>query len=126
MYFTHSTERRVYAFDYPSMANERTFYQHTTSGEPDGFAIDVEGHIWQAIYNESRVLRISTQGEVVGEIKLPTKCITCPVFVGTQLWITSGDDEGEEFGGALFRVDVGVKGVAKFQFKLGDKSLLEI
>lgn len=131
MYFTHSAERRIYAFDFdPStggISNERVFYQHLTSGEPDGFAIDVEGNIWQAIYGEARVLKISTEGQVgnvVGEISYPTSNITCPVFIGTELWVTSaGEDdetkvESRKFGGSIFKVDVGVKGADIFKFKL--------
>ena len=86
--------------------------------------MDEEGYIWQAIYGESRVVRISPEGKVVGEIKYPTRCITCPVFVGTELWVTSADDEdekeveGKKFGGGVFKVDVGVRGLKVFKFNL--------
>jgi sugar lactone lactonase YvrE len=81
--------------------------------------MDTEGYIWQAIYGESRVLRISPEGKVVGQITYPTKAITCPVFVGTELWVTSAsDEEGGEFGGAVFKVDVGIGGLNDFKFKL--------
>ncbi|KAI1395293.1 regucalcin [Hypoxylon fuscum] len=129
LYFTHSTERTIFAFDYHpdtgDVSNERVFYVHDGSGEPDGFRVDVDGNLWQAVYGESRVLKISPDGKLVGEIKLPTQCITCTQFVGTELFITSaGMQEGEgtpeevELSGALFRVDVGVKGLDPFLFKL--------
>ncbi|KAI8966825.1 regucalcin [Daldinia sp. FL1419] len=129
LYFTHSTERTIHAYDYDGesgeVSNERAFYVHDGPGEPDGFRVDVEGSIWQAVYGESRVLKISPEGKLVGEIKLPTKNITCTQFVGTELFITTaGMQEGEgtpgevELSGALFRVDVGVKGVDPFLFKL--------
>ncbi|KAI0834942.1 SMP-30/Gluconolaconase/LRE-like region-domain-containing protein [Hypoxylon sp. FL0890] len=129
LYFTHSTERTIYAFDYHpetgDVSNERVFYVHDGSGEPDGFRVDVEGNLWQAVYGESCVLKISPQGKLVGEIRLPTKNITCTQFVGTELFITTaGMQEGEgtkeevELSGALFRVDVGVKGLNPFLFKL--------
>ena len=124
LYFTHSTSRHILAFDYSSttgdISNEREFYKHEGKGEPDGFKIDVEGNIWQAVYGESRVLKISPEGKLVGEVTYPTKCITCPVFVGTELWTTSADDGETEFGGGVFRVDVGIKGVEPFRFKLDD------
>ncbi|KAI1644810.1 regucalcin [Daldinia loculata] len=129
LYFTHSTERTIHAYDYDQssgeVSSERAFYLHDGPGEPDGFRVDVEGNLWQAVYGESRVLKISPEGKLVGEIRLPTKNITCTQFVGTELFITTaGMQEGEgtseevELGGALFRVDVGVKGLDPFLFKL--------
>ncbi|KAI1414680.1 SMP-30/Gluconolaconase/LRE-like region-domain-containing protein [Hypoxylon sp. FL1857] len=129
LYFTHSTERTIFGFDYDpdtgDVANERVFYVHDGPGEPDGFRVDVDGNLWQAVYGESRVLKISKEGKLVGEITLPTKNVTCTQFVGTELFITTaGMQEGEgteeevELSGALFRVDVGVKGLDPFLFKL--------
>jgi sugar lactone lactonase YvrE len=93
--------------------------------------MDEEGYIWQAIYGESKVLRISPEGKVVGEIRYPTRAITCPVFVGTELWATSAGEEDEKevesakYGGALFKCDVGVRGLREFKFKL-DESIKEL
>ncbi|KAI1082300.1 SMP-30/Gluconolaconase/LRE-like region-domain-containing protein [Whalleya microplaca] len=131
LYFTHSTERTIFAFDYApedgSISNERVFYVHDGPGEPDGCRVDAEGNLWHAVYGESKVLKISPHGELVGEIKLPTHNITCTQFVGTELFITSagmekgeGPDEAVELSGALFRVDVGVRGLEPFLFKLGE------
>lgn len=127
-YFTHSTEKRIIAFDYDAatgdLSNERTFWTHDGNGDPDGFKMDEDGYIWQAIYGESRVLRISPGGKVVGEIKYPTRAITCPTFVGTELWVTSADEEDDneveskKYGGGVFKVDVGVRGLKNFKFKL--------
>ena len=125
LYFTHSTSRVINAYDYSpatgTITNERPFYTHDGPGEPDGFKVDVEGNLWSAVYGESRVLKISTEGKLVGEILLPAKCITCPVFVGTELYITSASDKGEsKLGGDVFRVDIGVRGVEPFKFKIDD------
>jgi sugar lactone lactonase YvrE len=127
-YFTHSTEKRIIAFDYDAatgdLSNERTFWKHDGDGDPDGFKMDEQGNIWQAIYGESRVLKISPGGNVIGEIKYPTRCITCPCFVGTELWVTSADEEDEnnaeskKYGGGVFKVDVGVRGLQDYKFKL--------
>ena len=72
-----------------------------------------------------KVLRISPEGKVVGEVKFPTRCITCPVFVGTELWVTSAEDEEDlweeetkKYGGGIFKVDVGIGGLKEFKFKL--------
>ncbi|CAM1505249.1 Fc.00g108860.m01.CDS01 [Cosmosporella sp. VM-42] len=129
MYFTHSSARQVHAFDYDldtgSVSNQRLFYQHEGPGEPDGFRVDVDGNIWHAVYGEGRVLKISPQGEKIGEIKLPTRNITCVQFVETELIITTaadGADDAEElskeYGGAVFRVDVGTTGLELFDFEM--------
>lgn len=128
MYFTHSTARQIFAFDYSpesgAVSNQRVFYQHEGPGEPDGFRVDVDGNLWHAVYGESRVLKISPSGTLVGQVKLPTRNITCVQFAGTELVITSaGDEDGEDeaskaLGGAVFRVDVGVRGLDLFDFKM--------
>jgi sugar lactone lactonase YvrE len=127
----HSPERVIYAYDYTAssgaIANPRVFWTLATSSEPDGFAIDVDGYIWQAVYGDGKVLRISPAGELVGEIVLPTRNVTCCAFEGTTLWITTaaeGDKEGfpesARKGGALYRVEVGIGGVEKNRFRLDE------
>ncbi|GAB1320510.1 rRNA-processing protein cgr1 [Madurella fahalii] len=127
MYFTHSTARMVFAWDFAaedgSLSNERVFYRHDGPGEPDGFRVDVDGNLWHAVYGEGRVLKISPEGRLVGEIILPTRNITCVEFVGEELFITTaGDDEGEgeskRLGGGVWRVNVGVRGTERFRFRL--------
>ncbi|KAK3357411.1 hypothetical protein B0T25DRAFT_157309 [Lasiosphaeria hispida] len=126
MYFTHSSDRQVLAWDYGadgSLSNERIFYQHPGAGEPDGFRVDTDGNVWHAVWGESRIIKISPAGKVIGQVNLPTRHITCCEFVGTELFITSAeDDEGEgdskRYGGGLFRVDVGATGPAHYPVKL--------
>lgn len=129
LYFTHSTERIIYGYDFDAksggISNKRHFYVHDGPGEPDGFKIDVEGNLWQAVYGEGCVLKISPEGKLIGKISLPTRAITCPVFVGEDLFITTAAEEdavkfpeSAKYGGALFKVHVGVKGIAEHAFKL--------
>lgn len=127
MYFTHTAVGQVNAFDYDTdagaVSNRRTFYQHEGSGGPDGFRVDVDGNIWHAIYGEGRVIKINPQGQVVGEVKLPTRNITCVQFAETELVITTAaDHDGEglskEYGGAVFKVDVGTTGLDLFEFQM--------
>lgn len=74
------------------------------------------------------MIRIDPRGEVVGEVRFPTRAITCPVFVGTELWVTTAGEEDEKevesarYGGGIFKVDVGVRGAREFEFKLERKS----
>lgn len=130
MYFTHSTARTVFAWDYDAagdgtLSNERVFYQHDGPGEPDGCRVDAEGNLWHAVYGESRVLKLSPRGQLIGQVHLPTQNVTCVQFVGTELFVTTaamgegeGPDEAVALGGAVFRVEVGARGLEPFAFKL--------
>ena len=73
------------------------------------------------------MLRISTEGKegkVVVEVSFPTRNITCPVFVGTEIWVTTAAEEDErevesvKYGGGIFKCDVGVGGRKEFEFRL--------
>ncbi|KAF2771165.1 hypothetical protein EJ03DRAFT_359520 [Teratosphaeria nubilosa] len=93
-------------------------------GVPDGHAQDEEGCFWIALFGTGKVVRVDLKGEVVAEIELPTRCVTCPGFVGTELFVTSAEEEEPEkypwstrFAGAVFRVDVGVRGCPLNQFR---------
>lgn len=121
VYFNNSADKQILAFDASetgNLLNKRVHYQHRGEGEPDGLKIDEQGNIWSALHAEAKVIRVSPGGEVTGEIKFPAPLITCPVFVGTELFVTSEDDEKSEYGGGVFRIDVGVKGLDPFAFKL--------
>jgi sugar lactone lactonase YvrE len=125
----------VIAYDYNpitgDVSNARTFYKHDGPGGPDGFRVDEEGNMWHAIYGESRVIKISPEGKLVGEVRYPTRAITCPVFIGTELWVTTAAEEDEnevesmKYGGSVFKCDVGVRGLKEFKFKL-DKDAKEL
>lgn len=129
MYFTDSPTGKIFAFDFDAatgaISNRRVHFDIGDSLEPDGFAIDVEGCLWSAIYGGSKVVRISPEGKVIGQIDLPTRNPTCPAFVGTELFITSAKDDRDDeklpqsvrYGGRLFRVDVGVRGMPKNEFR---------
>lgn len=130
MYITDSPSGDIYAFDFDvetgNISNKRVFFHlGDGSGVPDGFAMDVEGCFWVAVHGGSNVIRVSPEAKVIADISLPTRGITCPVFVGTELFITTAQDgEPEKFpesarnGGNVFRVDVGVRGKPKHKFRL--------
>ena len=104
------------------------FHQTYCDGELDGSAFDEQGYLWSAIWGGSRVIRISPEGKVVGEILLPTRHVTCPTFVGTEMYITTAAEEEAEkypesakYGGNVFRVDVGIRGMKKNKFRGNNK-----
>jgi sugar lactone lactonase YvrE len=130
MFFTDSVTKNIYKFHYDpvtgDIADRQVFFHLDEEGAvPDGFAIDVEDHLWTAAYGGWKVLRISPAGNVVGEISLPTRCITCPSFTGEELFIASAEEEAPEqypestkLAGSLFRVNVGVQGLPVNKFRL--------
>lgn len=123
LYFTHTTESKILAYDYDlktgEATNERVFYHHKVAGHPDGFKVDVEGNLWQTLYAGSKVLKISPEGKVIGEIVFPeARNLTCPAFAGTDLWVTSAKDGESKYGGGLFKVNVGVRGLESVAFKI--------
>ncbi|KAJ5130323.1 uncharacterized protein N7515_006362 [Penicillium bovifimosum] len=132
MYFTDSTTGKIFAFDFDAstgaISNQRVHFDIGDGTDPDGFAIDVEGCIWSAVYGGAKVVRISPAGEVIGQIDLPTRNVTCPTFVGTELFITTAkDDRNDErlpqsvrYGGRVYRVDVGIRGMPKHEFRFQD------
>ena len=130
MFWTDSVDQNIYAFDFDAetgrIANRRVFY-HVDIGSdinPDGLAVDSEDCIWTAIWGgvPGKVLRISPQGQLIGEVIVPTKFVTCPAFIGTQLLIATAKDRdskssGVEQGGDVFILDVGVTGAQKHEFR---------
>lgn len=130
MYLTDSPTGRIFAFDFDEstggISNRRVHFDIGEPKEPDGFAIDVEGCIWSAVYGGGKVIRISPDGKVIGEILLPTRNITCPAFVGTELFITTAKDDTNDdqfpesisHGGHLYKVDVGVRGQSRYEFRI--------
>ncbi|KAE8352626.1 hypothetical protein BDV28DRAFT_148866 [Aspergillus coremiiformis] len=130
MYLTDSPTGKIYAFDFNAqtgeISNRRVHFDLGEPKEPDGFAIDVEGCIWSAIYGGGKVIRISPEGKVIGEVSLPTRNITCPIFVGTELFITTAKDDTDDeqfpnsirYGGRVYKVDVGIRGKPKNEFRL--------
>lgn len=129
LYWVHSKKQQIHARDFDpdtgATSNPRIFYHHKGTGEPDGFRVDIHGNLWVAVWGESRVLMIAADdGTVRGQIDLPTRFVTCVEFVGTDLFVTSAQDEhgnddiSKQYGGAIFRIDVAVEGLERFKFKI--------
>ncbi|EMC94632.1 hypothetical protein BAUCODRAFT_149764 [Baudoinia panamericana UAMH 10762] len=136
MYFTDSPSGKIikYPFDATTGAvswdkGVDFFTCPIEGGVPDGHAQDEEGCFWIACFGTGKVLRVNTQGEVIAEIECPTRCVTCPGFCGTKLFITSAEEEAPKeypwstkYQGALFMVDVGVRGCPLNKFKMATKA----
>lgn len=132
MYLTDSptTEIRGYPYDASTgkidfPAGETFFKCPIEGGVPDGHCQDAEGCFWIAMHGTWKVVRVNPQGEIIAEIELPTRCVTCPGICGEDLYITSAEDEEPEkypestkLQGATFKVHIGVKGSPLNKFKM--------
>ena len=89
-------------------------------GSPDGMTIDAEGHLWVAHWGGSRVSRFRPDATLDRAIALPASQITSCTFAGPHLdrmFVTSAADGVDEpYGGHLFEVDPGVKGLPTMRF----------
>ena len=92
-------------------------------GAPDGTAIDDEGGLWVALWGGGAVRRYDADGALSDVIELPATNVTACTFAGagsSDLYITTSlqdvDAEAEPAAGAIFRVDVGARGVEQIRF----------
>lgn len=129
MYFIDSPTRKIFVFDFDlasgAISNRQVFFHLADDelGVPDGFAMDSAGNLWTAVCGGGKILKLSPEGKIIGEITLPTRMISCPGFAGEDLFITSAAEEEPEkypesvqYGGSLFRVHVGVSGKPQNRF----------
>lgn len=117
-------------FDYDpatgAVSNRRTIGKTSAPGIPDGSCVDAEGHVWNAVWEGSRVERWSPDGAITAVIELPIKKPTCCAFGGGNLdtlFITSSqlgeereDLAREPLAGHLFALKPGVSGLVDADF----------
>jgi len=130
MYYTDSAKREIYYFDYEQWGGtirRRRLFVRTPEGEgvPDGLTVDADGYVWSARFGGGCVVRYSPEGEEDMRIEFPAKKVTSVTFGGedyTDIYVTTGGgDNKEEEGsgaGALFRVNLGIKGKPEFFSKI--------
>ena len=79
MYFTDTGEGAIYAYDFDEesggISNKRVFFQ-PQDGRPDGHAQDEHGNLWVALWGAWKVVRVSPEGEIMAEVRVPTRCPT--------------------------------------------------
>jgi len=126
MYFTDSTARLIYQYDFDkatgNLSNRRIFAKvHDELGVPDGLTVDSEGFVWSAVWNGWRVIRYAPDGSIEREIKMPVQCPSSVTFGGKhldELYITSARSDltpeqrqAQPWSGDIFRLKVGIKGI---------------
>jgi len=115
MYFCDSLRGAIRCCDYGKrIVNERDFARLPPGGgEPDGSAIDADGHLWNAEWGAGRVVRYCPDGSIDCIIPLPVSQPTCPAFGGAaldQLYVSSAHIDllvPERYAGGVFAITIG-------------------
>lgn len=95
MYHADTAAHRVSRYDFDvatgTVSNQQVLHQFSADkennygGRPDGAAVDSEGNYWVAMFEGARIAKLSPQGALLDEIKLPVRCPTMPAFGGPDL-----------------------------------------
>lgn len=133
MYYTDSIKREIYLFDYDEatgdISNQRVLIRTSEAegeGIPDGMTVDAEGHLWCARWDGSCLVRYTPEGTEECRVAFPAPKVSSVTFGGddyTDMYVTTAggnlkETDGEA-AGALFRVNVGIRGVPEFFSKVG-------
>ncbi len=130
-YYTDSTKREIYRFDYDvgsgGLTNRRLFMRTPENeGLPDGLTVDAEGGIWSARWDGGALVRFTPDGNEERRIQFPAKKVSSASFGGddlSDLYVTTagGDQRATEGAGAgaLFRLRPGIRGLPEFYSRIG-------
>ena len=132
MYYTDTAKYAIaqFAYDQPTgaISNQRVFARVARTadeGAPDGMTVDAEGYVWSARWGGGCLVRYTPDGREDRRIQVPAQHVTSVIFGGsdyTDMYITTaGGHDKQENGpsaGALFRVNVGIRGVPEFPSRI--------
>jgi sugar lactone lactonase YvrE len=131
MYYTDSHAREIYLFDYDratgAISRQRLFVKVPEGeGVPDGMTVDAEGYVWSARWGGSCLVRYTPEGVEERRIEFPAQKVSSVAFGGddyADMYVTTaGGDHKDTEGpgaGALFRLRLGIRGVAEFPSRVG-------
>ncbi len=131
LYFADSARKTLFAYDFDTrtgrISNRRVFA--TTRGDtggPDGSAIDAEGGLWNAQWDNWRLVRYSPAGAVDRIVPLPVQRPTSCCFGGPDLDVlyittaTEGLDAAalseQPWAGGVLCFRPGVRGIPEVPF----------
>ncbi|MCA1326990.1 SMP-30/gluconolactonase/LRE family protein [Herbaspirillum sp. alder98] len=138
MYHSNTPSHRINVYDFDlatgATSNCRLLRQFDSDksaadygGRPDGAAVDSEGAYWVAMFEGARVLRLSAQGEILQEVRLPARCPTMVAFGGADLrtlYITTGRHGRSEeelrrypLSGHVLKLRVDVAGRLEYSYR---------
>jgi sugar lactone lactonase YvrE len=140
LYFADSAARQIFVYDYDVSSgaahNRRIFVQVPhQEGLPDGLAVDAEGCIWSAQWYGSSIVRYDPTGKLIRRVQIPAKQTSSLAFGGAELmdiFVTSAsqsepmlimppgyDAQSGTFGGALYHVNLGIRGLPQHRPNIG-------
>jgi L-arabinonolactonase len=100
LYFADSPSFTIHRFDLDpvsgALSNRRIFAQTLPREFPDGSIVDSDGHLWNAQWGASRVVRYAPDGQISGSIELPVTQPTCIAFGHAaldHLFVTTARDD---------------------------------
>jgi D-xylono/L-arabinono-1,4-lactonase len=130
-YHTDTKRRTITCFDYNratgEISNPRIIVHETDSsrGFPDGMAVDADGNLWSARWDGYMLVQHDADGKVLSEVRFPTKKVSSVTFGGddlTDMYVTTAGGynkaENGETAGALYHLNLGVKGMAEFRSRI--------
>ena len=124
-YLTDSGARIIYTYDFDlssgNIANKRPLVEFDEDcGSPDGMAVDADGYLWCAFWDGWAVRRLTPDGKIDREIRLPVPRPTSCAFGGADLstlYVTSARVRlspaqlaAAPLSGSVFAIETGVKG----------------
>jgi sugar lactone lactonase YvrE len=126
-YYNDTETLRVDLFDYEADAglrNRRPFVRLTPGdGRPDGLTVDAEGGVWVALNQSGTVRRFTPEGRLDAVVEVGPRQVTACAFGGErldELYLTTSREnlppDEEPLAGALFRAEVGVRGMPVREF----------
>jgi len=133
LYLADSKKGVIWAFDLDAtgaLGERRVFAQTEPGASPDGMAVDVEGHVWNAHWGAWRMVRYRPDGSIDRTLRMPVEQPTSCAFGGPDLrtlYITSAYDglsadalKDQPLAGGLFAVEVNTPGIALPPFAAGN------
>ncbi|MBN1639992.1 MAG: SMP-30/gluconolactonase/LRE family protein [Anaerolineae bacterium] len=130
LYYTDTRRREIYLYDYDrgsgEIANRRVFVRVPEGqGGPDGMTVDAAGYVWSARWGGGCIVRYTPGGVEERRIAFPALKVSSVTFGGpdyTDIYVTTAggqDKETEgEGAGALFRLNLGIRGVPEFRSRI--------
>lgn len=131
LYHTNTATRTITRYDYDRASGTLTNGQVVVTvpegeGSPDGLAVDANGDLWSARWGGGALYRYSAAGEERARVAFPARKVSSVTFGGPDCRdayvTTAGGETKPEDGpgaGALFRVDLGVRGRPPFRSRIG-------
>ncbi|MDG2335020.1 MAG: SMP-30/gluconolactonase/LRE family protein [Myxococcota bacterium] len=118
LYHSDSLRSHVIAHDINENGlciNRRVFVK-LPAGAPDGICVDESGCVWIAAYGAGRVVRVTPEGHLDGELKFSEPRVTSVCFGGNDrrdLYIVTADDGTTDTPqGSIYRTRVETAGLS--------------